>query len=414
MAGPLKLLPGSQLGALLPSNATIWVSGCAAESSTLAAMVEASGASIIAPTYTGIFIVGFNQTRWAAAPDARLLTYFMTPQAQALADRCDFVPICYADIRDRLTQNPPDAALFMVSPPDSAGLCSFGTCVDFLADLWPRIPVRIAHINPAMPRTPGDPGIPFAQLTAFVEADEPLLAMAQGPDDQTALRIAANVANLIPDGATLQTGVGKVPGTVLRALTGHRELAIHSGLVGDAVLDLADAGALRSGRSITSGVAIGSRRLYDRISDPIFSFHGPSITHDVATLGRIKKFMAINSAMQIDLFGQAYAEMGPRGFQSGPGGALDFVRGAKLSDGGLRLVALPATAKGTTRIVMPPGRGPVSLGRLDIDYVVTEHGAADLRGRDHGGRAQALIDIAAPAHRPALQRQWNDFVEGAA
>ena len=411
MTGPLKLLAHDDFGALLPSDATIWISGCAGESMVLAAKVQNSASKIVSPTYTGIFIGGLNRVQWASSPDARLLTYFLTPEARALGDRCHFLPICYADIRDHLAKNPPQAALFMVAPPDEAGNCSFGTCVDFLADIWPMIPVRIAHINPAMPRTCGDPGIPFDQLTAFIEADQTLLGAEDGAIDPVSAKLAAHTAAIIPDGATLQTGIGKLPGAVFRALTGHRDLAIHSGLIGDAVLDLADAGALRPGLSITAGIAIGSRRLYDRISDPIFTFHGPSVTHDVAVIGNIEKFMAINSAMEVDLFGQSYAELRPDGFQSGPGGALDFARGARLSRGGLRIVVLPSTAKGLSRIVMPPGRGPVSLGRMDTDFVITEHGAADMRHRDHKGRAQALIEIAAPEHRPGLHQQWREFQE---
>ena len=411
MAAPLALQIHEGFGSLLPSNATIWVSGCSAESLVLAAMAGANAHNIAAPTFTGIFVDGVNQVQWASAPDARLLTYFRTREARALAERCVFRPLCYADIHDDLVRNPPDAALFMVSPPNASGLCSFGSCVDFIADIWPKIPVRIAHINPAMPHTGGDTGIPFYRLTAFIEAHQSLRSIDEGSADPVTDQIAANVARLIPDGATLQTGLGKLPGAVLRALTRHRGLAIHSGLIGDAVLDLADAGALRPGQSITGGVSIGSRRLYDRIADPIFAFHGPSITHDVTAIGRIDKFIAINSAIEVDLFGQAYAELGPRGFQSGPGGALDFSRGARLSAGGLRIVVLPSSAKGKARIVMPPGRGPVSLGRMDIDLVVTEHGAADLRCLDYGARAGALIAIAAPEHRPGLQQQWHDFQE---
>ena len=411
MPPPVNLSSDDDLGALLPANATIWVSGCSAESLVLAEMVKASAGSIKNPTYSGIFVSGLNQVDWASAPTASLLTYFLTPEARNLGDRCTFLPICYADISDRLANHPPDAALFMISPPDENGRCSFGSCVDFISDIWPRIPVRIAHINPLMPRTNGDPGIPIDQLTAFVEAPQQLMGMNEEAADPVASQIAHNVAKFIPDGATVQTGLGKLPGAVLRALTGHRELAIHSGLIGDAVLDLIDAGALRAGQSVTGGVAIGTRRLYERISDPAFSFRSPSVTHDVAAIARLGQFVAINSAIEVDLFGQAYAEMGPRGFQSGPGGALDFSRGARLSNGGLRLIILPSTAKGTTRIVMPPRRGPVSLGRMDIDIVITEHGGADLRGQTHGGRARALIAIAAPEHRHELQDQWRNFEE---
>lgn len=372
-------------------------------------MVRASDDALTAATFTGIYVAGLNREAWATHPSSRARTFFLTPELKALGNRCDFLPLCYTDIAASLAETPPDCALMMVSPPDADGRCSFGTCVDFIADIWPRVPVRIAHVNPAMPRTAGDPGIPFHAFTAWIEADHPLPEMADAPADDVAMRIAGLVAEHVPDGATLQTGLGKIPGGVLRALTGHADLAIHSGLIGDPVVDLLESGALRSSHPITAGVAIGTRRLYDAVGHPAFAFHPPSITHDVRRLAAIDRLFAINSAIEVDLFGQAYAEVGPRGFMSGPGGALEFARGARLSRGGLRIVVLPANAGGETRIVMPPGRGPVSLGRMDTDLIVTEHGVADLRDLSHDARAAALIAIAAPDHREPLARQWATF-----
>lgn len=406
---PVRLSAGVELGSVLPPDTLTWVSGCSAESDTLGRMVAATGGRLGAATYTGIFVGGLNRWTWAADPAARARTYFLTPELKALGPRCDFLPLCYADIAAQLAEAPPQCALMMVSPPDENGRCSFGTCVDFLADLWPSIPVRIAHVNPAMPRTGGDAGIPFEALSAWVEADQPLLEMQDAASDDIAMRIAGHVAEHVPDGATLQTGLGKIPGAVMRALTGHSELAIHSGLVGDPVLDLLRSGALRARRPIVAGVAIGTKQLYAALDDPSFSFHPPSVTHDLRELAAIDKLITINSAIEVDLFGQAYSEMGPRGFASGPGGALDFARGARQSPGGLRILVLPSAAAGDTRIVMPPGRGPVSLGRMDIDLVITEHGVADLRRIGHDARAKALITIAAPTHRASLEERWNAF-----
>ena len=294
----------------------------------------------------------------------------------------------------------------MVSPPDPDGWCSFGPTVDFLAERWPDIAVRIAHINPAVPRTPGHRGIPFNQLTAYMEAQQPLLTMADEAADPVALAIAGHIAELTPDAATLQVGLGKIPGAVLRRLTSHRNLRLHSGLVGDAILDLIAAGAMAAGAAATVGVAIGAPALYARLADPVFNFQPVSVTHDPLILGAQERLVTINSALEIDLFGQGYAELGPRGLMSGPGGATDFARGARIAKG-LRIVALPAAAGGgrISRIV-PKGAGPVSLARTDIDVVVTEHGAADLRDKGYDARAQALIAIAAPEHREALDAAW--------
>lgn len=223
--------------------------------------------------------------------------------------------------------------------------------------------------------------------------------------------IAANVAQLVPDGATLQIGLGKVPGAVLRALRGRRSLRFHSGLIGDAVVDLEEAGALGSGAAVTAGVAIGTERLYAAISRPTYRFAPVSVTHDAATMAGLVDFRAINSATEVDLFGQAYAEVGPSGFMSGPGGASDFARSARLA-GGLRIVALAASAaKGTVSSIVRPngGAGPVSLGRMDVDIVVTEFGIADLRSKAHERRAREMIAVAAPAHRQVLGEQWEQF-----
>jgi acyl-CoA hydrolase len=244
-----------------------------------------------------------------------------------------------------------------------------------------------------------------------IERDVPLLAAADETGSAAAGMIARHLAGLIPDRATLQTGLGKIPDAMLRELTGHRALKIHSGLIGDAVLDLQAAGALASGVSVTAGVAIGTPRLYQAIAAPGYEFHPVSHTHAVPVIARLQNFHAINSALSVDLYGQAYSELTPSGWMSGPGGVLEFARGAKAA-GGVRIIVLPAGTKDdrTSRIILPEAaRGPVSLGRMDVDIVVTEHGAADLRNLDYAGRAQALIRIAAPAFRESLASGWHEF-----
>jgi acyl-CoA hydrolase len=245
-------------------------------------------------------------------------------------------------------------------------------------------------------------------LTAVIEQEQPLLAMADAGADPTSETIARNVARSIGDGATVQAGLGKIPTAALRALCGRRGLRIHSGLVSEAVVDLEEAGALASGVAVTGGVAIGTQRLYDAVGGPAYRFEPVAYTHSPRILSEISNLISINSALEVDLFGQAYAEMGPGGLISGPGGASDFARGTYAA-GGLRIVALPASAaKGAiSRIVGPnAGTGPVSLGRVDTDIVVTEFGAADLRGLGHQGRAKALIAVAPPNHRETLNEAW--------
>lgn len=407
---PIRFESGD-LASVLPPGGLTLVSGCSAESTLLADAVMQAGDALGAMTFSGIFVPGLNRTTWLANPACRVLTFFLTPELRKAGDAVEFLPLCYADIRSVLRDRRPSASLFMVAPPDAEGYCSFGTQVDFIADMWRDIPVRIAHINPAMPRTPGHRGIPFSELTAFFEADQPLFGTIDEPADAGALAIAAHVAAFVPDGATLQTGLGKIPGAVLRALVDRRDLKIHSGLIGDAIVDLIEAGAMAPGASATVGVAIGSDRLYRALGAAPFDFRPVSVTHDPVAIGAARHLVTINSAIEIDLLGQAYAELSLRGLMSGPGGASDFARGARLG-GGLRIVALPAAAAGggISRIVAPgAGSGPVSLGRMDIDIVVTEHGAADLRGRGYAGKAERLIAVAAPDHREHLSAAWRDY-----
>ncbi len=409
MNRPLRLDTGD-LAAVLPAGGHAFVSSCSAESSVLAAEVVAAGDALGDRVFSGIFIAGLNRQVWNAGEESRTVTFFQTPELKAQGTRSRFLPLCYDDIGRWYGANPPDAVLLMVSPPDENGMCSLGTELGFGGDLWRGVPIRIAHVNPSMPRTPGDPGIPFAELTAVIEVDQPLLTMSAPPLDALTDTIAANVAALIPDHATLQTGLGKLPDAVLDCLHDRRGLRLHTGLIGDAGLRLARSDAMADGVSALVGCAIGSAALYAGLDHPRFQFRPVSVTHDLATLMRIERLITVNSALSVDLFGQAYAEAGPAGFLSGPGGASDFARGAMASAGGLRIVALPSSAKGNSRIVLPnSASGPVSLGRFDLDVVVTEHGAADLRGRDYHERAAALIAIAAPEHREMLEHAWSDI-----
>lgn len=398
---------------LLRSGRLVYVQGCSGESLVLADLVRQAGADLGPARFTGIFVPGLNRYDYLANPDCRVVTFFMTPELKKAGAAVEFLPLCYADILKYLRARPIDAALVMLSPPDEAGLCSFGPIVDFLPDLWENIPTLIGHINPLLPRTSGAPGIPYERLAATIVAEQALLGQAEEHADDEAKAIARQIEGVVPDGATLQVGLGKIPGAVLRALTERKNLRIHSGLISDAALALKQAGALAPGVAVTGGVAIGGPELYAACADPTFAFRPVSYTHSARVLAEISDFISINSAIEVDLFGQAYAECGPRGWMSGPGGASDFSRGARIG-GGLRIVALPSTARSgaLSRIVAPgAGLGPVSLGRMDIDLVVTENGCADLRGLDHDARAQRLIAIAAPPHRPALSEVWREQSE---
>ena len=395
-----------ELASVLSPDGLTLVSGCSAESAQLADMVEAAGAALGDMTFCGVAVDGLNRRTWRAGPTSRVLTFFQTSALRAEGDRVELLPLCYQDALAELRRRKPVAALLMCAPPDDAGNCSFGAEVSFIAELWREIPIRIAHVNPAMPRTSGDPGIPFDRLTAYFNAEQALLAAPEKGRGLGDDAIAAHVANFVRDGDTLQTGLGRLPDAVARALTGRKHLKIHSGLLGDGLMDLIDSGSVD--RAVV-GTAIGSSGLYARLDHPALEFRPISITHGARELAAIDRMITINSALQVDLFGQAYAELTDHGLMSGPGGATDFARAARAG-GGARIVALSATARSASRIVPPQqGRGPVSLSRFDIDVVVTEHGAADLRGLSHCGRAFALIEIAEPLHRPALAAAWAEY-----
>ncbi len=407
---PRRLGP-HEVASALPRGGRTLVAGCSGESLLFAEAVMRAGHALGAMTFTGIFVPGLNTRTYLANSDCRVETFFLTPELKAAGDAVAFLPLGYGDILARLRAVPIDAALFMATPPDSDGLCGFGPVVDFLADLWPKIPVRIAHINPLIPNARGSTGIPFRELTAYVEGEQSLLNFPDAGSDPVMEEIARNVAKWIGDGATIETGLGKLPTAALGALKGRRGLKIHSGLIGEGVVDLEEAGALADGRAVTGGVTVGSNRLYDAVGGPQYWFEPVSYTHSPRVIIEIENFVALNSAVEVDLVGQGYAEMGPQGLMSGPGGASDFARAAWCA-GGLRIVTLPASAArgAISRIVAPnAGAGPILLGRMDTDVVVTEFGSADLRGLSYHDRAVALTAIASPNHRRSLEDAWAKF-----
>lgn len=401
-----------ELASVLPKGGATLVSSCSAHSHELCSMVALAGDELGEMEFSGIFVPGLNRETWVAGEQSRILTFFQTPELRGLSDKVNFLPISYAEIAAYYDRNPPDAVLFMCSPPDKNGFCSFGTECSFVADLWSKARYRIAHVNPLMPRPPGYRGIPWDQITGYVEADQPLLSVPESMPDDVSREIARHLEPFIDNGATLQTGLGKVPDAVLDSLHDRQGLRMHTGLVGDGALRLAGSGALAGTGAIVAGTAIGSQALYDALEQDIFDFQPVSVTHDVQAIGGINSYIALNSALSVDLFGQAFSEVTPQGAMSGPGGAIEYAQGAKLSRGGLSVVALQSTAKGgqLSRIVAPGNTtGPVALNRLLIDLVVTEHGVADFRGTGHEERAEQLIAIAAPQFRSQLADAWAEI-----
>lgn len=331
------------------------------------------------------------------------------------AGRADYTPIFLSEIEGLFEHGelPLDVVLMQVSPPDAHGYMSLGTTVDCTLTAVRCARYVIAEVNPRMPRTHGDTFVHISQITAVVETDHPLLEMHPEPFTDLHLRVARNVASLIPDGATLQTGIGGIPEAVLTCLEDKRDLGIHTEMVPDGVIELMERGIINGERkTLLRGKAVaafvlGSQRLFDFIHDnPAFEFRLIQFTNDPFVVARNDRMVAINSAIQVDLTGQVCADsMGTRPY-SGFGGQLDFIRGAARSKGGVPIIALPALAKkGTVSRIVPvlePGAGVVT-SRADVHYVVTEHGVAYLHGKSLRERAEGLIRIADPRFRQELE-----------
>ena len=331
------------------------------------------------------------------------------------AGRADYTPIFLSEIEELMTTGamPLDVVLMQVSPPDAHGFVSLGTTVDCTLTAARCASVVIAEVNDQMPRTHGNTFLHVSRISAIVETSRPLLELQSEPFTDVHLRVARNVASLIPDGATLQTGIGGIPEAVLTCLDDKRDLGIHSEMLSDSVIDLMEAGIINGDRkSVKRGKAVaafvlGTKRLFDFIHDnPSFSFHPIRYTNDPFVVAQNDRMVAINSALQVDLTGQVCADsLGTRPY-SGFGGQLDFIRGAARSRGGVPIIALLSTARGgqVSRIVpmLEPGAGVVT-SRADVHYVVTEYGIAYLHGKTLRERAEALIAIADPRFRAELE-----------
>ncbi len=306
---------------------------------------------------------------------------------------------------------PIDVVLVQVSPADENGRHSLGVVVDYLQTAIQHARVVVAEVNDQMPYTLGDTLVDGSLFTATIETDRPLLELSAprpGPVEQ---RIGAATATLVPDGATIQVGIGSLPAAVLAALHDKSDLGVHSGIVGDGILDLIERAVVTNRKkSIDIGVTVasalfGSRRLYDYADrNPAITLRSVDYTHSLDTLAQIDDLVVVNSAVEVDLTGQVNAETVPGHSVGAVGGQVDFIRGAARSRRGRSLILLPSTARqgGVSRIVSRLNEGVVTTARSDVDTVITEWGIADLRGRSNSERARLLAGIAHPEYRAKL------------
>ncbi len=341
------------------------------------------------------------------------------PSRDAVAQgRADYTPGFFHEV-PRLFRNgrlPVDVAFVHLSMPDRFGFCSFGISVDYTKPAANAAQTVVAQINPKMPRTHGDCFIHISDIDYLVECDDDLIELAPpeiGPVEEA---IGRHVAGLVCDGATLQLGIGGIPDAVLTFLGDHTDLGIHTEMFSEGVVELVKRGVVTNKRKtlhpdkMVANFLMGTRRLYDFVDDnPMVEMHPVDYTNDPYVIGQNDHLVAINSALQVDLLGQVVADtIGPLQY-TGIGGQVDFVRGAARSKEGKAVIALPSTAKKGTisRIVatLPPGAAVTTM-RADVDYVVTEHGIAQLKGRRMRERAEALLAIADPVFRPALEADF--------
>jgi len=414
--------PAAAIRAIQPGRRILVGSGAAEPTSLVSALVE-HGDHLADNELVHLLTLGpAPYVRPEFAARFRHLAFFIGANVREAvqAGRADFMPVFLSEL-PRLIQTrrvPIDVALIQVSPPDARGYVSLGVSVDIVRAAVASASLVIAEVNPRMPRTHGDSFLPVSDIGLLVPVDSPVLELPLVEPNPVALAIGQHVAGLVPNGATLQTGIGQIPSAVLAALVNHHDLGIHTEMLSDAVIDLVERGVVNGKRKtllpgkIVTSFVMGTRKLYDWVDDnPALELRPSDFTNDPLIIARNERMIAINSALAVDLTGQVAADTIAGQFFSGIGGQVDFIRGAARSAGGKPVIALPSTARNgqVSRIqaTFPAGAGVVT-SRGDVHYVVTEYGVADLWGKSVRERAMSLLDIAHPDHRAELLGQAKD------
>jgi 4-hydroxybutyrate CoA-transferase len=339
--------------------------------------------------------------------------------------RADYIPVFLSEIPVLIRKGivPISVVLITVSPPDKHGYVSLGTSVDVIPAAMDKARLVIAQVNKHMPRTFGDATLHIRDIDVFVEKDMPLPTVIPEPPTETEKAIGQHIASIVPDGATLQMGIGSIPNAVLSNLNNHKNLGIHTEMFSDGLLPLLESGTVNNkmkkilrGRTVATFL-MGSQKLYDFIHDnPGILMKPVDFVNDHDIIAQNPKVVAINSAIEIDLTGQVCSDSIGVSMYSGVGGQIDFIRGAAKSEGGLPIIALSSrTAKGVPKIVaaLKEGAGVVST-RANVHYIITEYGIANLYGKNLKDRAKALIHIAHPDDRECLEKaafeRWKGHI----
>jgi acyl-CoA hydrolase len=414
----MRLVSAEEAVSVVESRHRVFIHTAAAAPRTLVTALTARAAEL-----RGVEIVHLHTEGPAPYAAAEYAESFHTSslfvganvRAAIATGEADYIPVFLSEVPELFRRGilPLDVALVQVSPPDRHGFCTLGVSVDASRAAVQCATRVVAEVNRRMPRTHGDSLLHVRDIDLAVDADYPLHEHPRPVLTDVERAIGRYVAGLVDDGATLQMGIGSIPDAVLTALGGHRDLGVHTEMLSEGVIDLVECGVVTGERKrvhpgkLVATFLMGTRRLYDFVDDnPQVVVLGADYVNDTAVIRRNPKVTAINSAIEIDLTGQVVADsIGMRQY-SGVGGQMDFIRGASLSPGGKPIIALPSTTRrGASRIVplVHPGAGVVTT-RAHVHYVVTEHGVANLYGRSLRQRARALIELAHPDHREALER----------
>lgn len=331
--------------------------------------------------------------------------------------RMQLVPCHMSDLPWLLTQGPvkADVAAILVSPPDADGNCSLGVASDYIWHAIGAARTVLAEINPNVPRVAGDTSVHVSRIDEVVHSDRPLPSYARVTPSATELAIGARAGEYVVDGSCIQIGIGKLGEAVLQAVRGRSHLGIHAGMVSDTLLEMVRDGAVDNSRKrvdhgfTVAGSILGSASaLRLAAADPTLRLRSIAHTHSPAVIEQLDRFVCVNSALEVDLLGQVNSEVTSTRYVGAVAGSVDYLRCSVRSAGGHSIIALPAaTGAGVSRIV--PGVHHVTATRSDVDVIVTEHGAAELRGISTTERAARIIAIAAPEHRDSLTRAAKEL-----
>ena len=397
-----------------PGDGVVWGQACAEPLTLTEAFVAQRERYPGASVFLG---VNFSGTLKAEHADClKLLSYCGAGHNRKLADAglLDICPFPYSQLGGLIRSGrlKTDVVLLQVSPPNERGEYSLGISVEYLGAALETARVVIAEVNDQVPWTHTDPLLTAKDFAHVIRSSRPPVPLPYGAPGETELAIGRNAAEFIPDRSVLEFGLGSLPDAILAALGDRRDLAIHSGLLCDGVAKLMQSGAITNAhksidRGVTvGGVLFGTRLLFDFAREnAAINLRSTDYTHSAATLGKIERFVAVNSAVEVDLTGQVNAEIAGGSYVGAVGGALDFIRAANASPGGVSLICLPASIGTRLSRIVAKLSGPVATPRSEAGVFVTEYGAADLRGVPLAGRPARMIAIAHPAFRESLERE---------